>query len=138
MDNKSLKENIYNRRKELGLSQECVAEQLDISLNAYIKIEKGPTRIVNPKLEKIAQALDTTPEALVLGPIITMEQHEEVCREIEEQYNAKLDGYRAAIEEKELFLKRLNEMVSDKNDLISSLKSEITRLESLLAATKEN
>ena len=64
MDNKSLKENIYKRRKELGLSQECVAEQVDISLNAYIKIEKGPTKIFNPKIVKIAEALDTTPEPL--------------------------------------------------------------------------
>lgn len=138
MDNKSLKENIYNRRKELGLSQECVAEQVDISLNAYIKIEKGPTRIFNPKIEKIAKALDTTPEALVFGSVITLEKHAAICGELTAQFNAKIEECKSVIQEKDLFIRRLNEMVNDKNELISSLKNEIIRLESLLSETKES
>lgn len=122
MDNKSLKENIYKRRKELGLSQECVAEQVDISLNAYIKIEKGPTKIFNPKIEKIAEALDTTPEALIFGSVIRMDKHAEICENLKQYYNSRINEYKALVESKDLFIKRLDEMINDKNEIIASLR----------------
>ncbi len=137
MDDRLLRENIYRRRKELGLSQECVAEQVDISLNAYIKIEKGPTKIFNPKIVKIAEALETTPEALVLGTVIKMEKHTEVCENLKQYYNSRIDEYKASIESKDLFIKRLNEMVEDRNALIAKLEKEIEELKSCIADSNE-
>ena len=113
MDNKSLKENIYKRRKELGLSQECVAEQVDISLNAYIKIEKGPTK--------------TTPEALIFGSVIRMDKHAEICENLKQYYNSRINEYKALVESKDLFIKRLDEMINDKNEIIASLRRIIEK-----------
>ncbi len=137
MDDRLLRENIYKRRKELGLSQECVAEQVDISLNAYIKIEKGPTKIFNPKIVKIAEALDITPEALILGSVITMEKHTEACENLKQYYHSRIGEYKAAIESKDLFVKRLNEMIEDKNAIIARLEKELLRVESELERLKK-
>ncbi len=137
MDDRLLRENIYKRRKELGLSQECVAEQVDISLNAYIKIEKGPTKIFNPKIVKIAEALNITPEALILGSVITMEKHTEVCENLKQYYHSRIGEYKASIESKDLFVKRLNEMIEDKNAIIARLEKELLRVESELERLKK-
>lgn len=129
MDNKSLKENIYKRRKELGLSQECVAEQVDISLNAYIKLEKGPTKIFNPKIIKIAEALETTPEALILGSVIKLTKHNEICENLKQYYNVRMEEYREMMKDKNLLIRRLNKMVTDKEHTISQLKETLGRLQ---------
>lgn len=136
MDNKKLKENIYKRRKELGLSQECVAEQIDVSLNSYIKLEKGPTKIFNPKIVKIAQALDTTPENLIFGSVVTLEKHNQQCENITQYYNALLEESKHAMAEKDLFIKRLNEMVDERKQIIDLLEEKIDRLEKEIEIVK--
>ncbi len=137
MDNESLRENIYTRRKELGLSQECVAEQVDISLNAYIKIEKGPTNIFNPKFLKIARALDTTPEALLFGKVMTVERHNVICEGLKVSHKSAIDGLNKNIAEKELFIKRLNEMVSDRDEKIAELKEKLSELQQMVAELQQ-
>ena len=137
MDNKSSKENIYKRRKELGLSQECVADQVNISLNAYIKLEKGPTKIFNPKIIEIARALKTTPEELILGLTITQEKHNQICDDLRQYYNIREEEMKASIKEKELFIKRLNEMVTDKDNIITSLNETNKQLAAEIARLKK-
>lgn len=48
-------EKIRLKRKELGFTQEQVAEKLNISQSSYAKIEQGKTILNLPDLEKIAQ-----------------------------------------------------------------------------------
>ena len=47
MDDATIKNNLEKKRNELGLSQTEMARRLEISLNAYRKLEKGKTRILN-------------------------------------------------------------------------------------------
>lgn len=136
MDNKKSKENIYRRRKELGLSQECVAEQIDVSLNSYIKIEKGPTKIFNPKIVKIAEVLNTTPENLLFGSVVTLEKHNQQCENITQYYNTLLEEDRQAIAEKDLFIKRLNELVDERKQMIDLLEEKVKILEKEIAALR--
>ena len=52
---------IKNIRELKNLTQEFVAEKLDISQSAYSKIERE-TKISDEKLAQIAEALEVTPE----------------------------------------------------------------------------
>lgn len=85
MNDKDIKNRIARYRREHNLSQAEIAERLSISQTAYYKIEKGKTALISEHLPKIADALDLTEEALVLGyepgekekfeKIITEEDH---------------------------------------------------------------
>ena len=50
-----LGKNICNVRKSLGLTQEDVAFELDISITAYAKIERGETNVGFLRLAQIAE-----------------------------------------------------------------------------------
>lgn len=49
-------------RELKNLTQEYMAEQLDISQAAYSKLEKGTTKISQDKLNKIAEVLEVSPD----------------------------------------------------------------------------
>ncbi|MGN7456105.1 helix-turn-helix domain-containing protein [Paenibacillus pasadenensis] len=58
---------IRRAREEKGLTQEALAEQLDVS-NAYIsKIERGRTPINLDRLSELCVVLEETPEYLLSG-----------------------------------------------------------------------
>ena len=67
MEEKETRNFLINRRKELGLSQEYVAGQLNISVTSYRKIENGKTGLYNKKVLLLAEILGTTPAKLLFG-----------------------------------------------------------------------
>lgn len=66
-DEATIKENIRNRRESLGISQTEMARRLDISLNAYRKLEKGKTRIFTSSFRAFAEETRTSVIDLVSG-----------------------------------------------------------------------
>ncbi len=54
--------NIKNIRELKNLTQEFVAEKLDISQSAYSRLESGETKISKEKLHQIAEVLEVKPE----------------------------------------------------------------------------
>lgn len=63
---KTLAERIAKRREELGMSQNALAKKTKVSQQSINKIETGQTR--NPRhLDKLAEALDVTPQWLLFG-----------------------------------------------------------------------
>lgn len=54
--------NIKNIRELKNLTQEFVAEKLDISQSAYSRLEKGEIKISKEKLVQIADVLEVKPE----------------------------------------------------------------------------
>ena len=54
--------NIKNIRELKNLTQEFVAEKLDISQSAYSRLEKGEIKISKEKLVQIAEVLEVKPE----------------------------------------------------------------------------
>jgi transcriptional regulator with XRE-family HTH domain len=56
---------IKTLRKELGITQENMAEYLCISQNAYSLIEKGKTKIDIDRLLQITQKLNIRPSVLI-------------------------------------------------------------------------
>lgn len=67
MDYCKIGERIRIRRKELGLSQEKLAEYADISVTHMSHIETGNTKLSLPVLVRIATALNTTTDELLRG-----------------------------------------------------------------------
>ncbi len=58
-------EKIRKLRQEKGYSQQYMALKLNISQNAYCKIERGETRLSMEKLGQLAGALDTSIEKMI-------------------------------------------------------------------------
>jgi transcriptional regulator with XRE-family HTH domain len=56
---------IRQLRKDMGLTQECVARQLCISQNAYSLIERGHTRIDIERLVQISKLLKISVTELI-------------------------------------------------------------------------
>jgi len=57
--------NIRQRRTYLNYSQEYMALKLNISQNAYSKIERGLAQMTLQRLHEIADVLLTTPQKLI-------------------------------------------------------------------------
>lgn len=67
MDYYEIGQRIRARRKALGLSQEQLAERINISLTHMSHIETGNTKLSLPVLVALADALRTGVDALIYG-----------------------------------------------------------------------
>ncbi len=67
MDNRSIKENIFRRRKAKGITQEEMADLIGVSVTSYRSIESGSTHLIHPSSEIIAKVLELSPEELFVG-----------------------------------------------------------------------
>ncbi len=132
MDNATIKNNLEKKRNELGLSQTEMARRLEISLNAYRKLEKGNTRILNEHVEKFAEKTGTSVAELVNGfePINSAMTG---LNDVKENYDKKLrvleDGYIKEIVMLKAEIERLNEKLRDKDEIISINRKLIRRYE---------
>lgn len=132
MDDKTIKVNLERKRNELGLSQTEMARRLDISLNAYRKLEKGKTRILNEHVGRFAEETGVSVAELVNGfePVSSFESglnnineaYEKKFRALEESYTSELNVMRDEI-------KRLNEKLKDKEEVISMNRKLISHYE---------
>ena len=121
MDNTSIKNNIYNIRKSRKMTQEEVANLLEISVTAYRELERGNTSIVNPNVVKLADAMDISTEELVLGYYPTQAQDISV-EDVREEYGSKVDILERRIAQLEKLVDSLEETIASKNEIITMLK----------------
>jgi len=63
-----IRERIKKIRVEKGYSQEYMADRLNISQNAYHKLERGHTRINLQKFLEISKILEVETSELINGP----------------------------------------------------------------------
>ena len=124
MDNSSIKENIRNARKSRKLTQEDLADRLDISLTAYRDLEKGSTNIVNSNVIRLAEILDTTTEELVLG-YRPVQAPGKVLEDIRNEYGGHISVLERRVAELEKMVAYLEETVRTKNEIISLLKKSL-------------
>ncbi len=116
-----IKSIIYKKRKSKEYSQEYMASAIGISVNSYRKIESGNTRIIYPRLEKIAGALEISPEELLFDP------------EAKSNYLMAYENERAVHIKEIKSLKKIN---ANLEDLISLQKEKISTLESSIKEYK--
>lgn len=70
VDYKEVGKRIAERRRELGLKQWQVNEMAGLCNNYLSNVERATTVISIDVLMKICAALDTTPDALLLGAVV--------------------------------------------------------------------
>lgn len=124
MDNSTIKDNIRRMRKASRLTQEDMANKLDISLTAYRDLEKGSTNIVNANVIKIAQLLDTSTEELVLGyrPVQTPVK---LLEDMRSEYGGRISAMQRRITDLEKLVESLQETINTKNEIITMLKNRL-------------
>ena len=124
MDNSTIKDNIRRMRKASRLTQEEMANKLDISLTAYRDLEKGSTNIVNANVMKIAQLLDTSTEELVLGyrPVQTPAK---LLEDMRSEYGGRISAMQRRITDLEKLVESLQETINTKNEIITMLKNRL-------------
>ena len=121
MDNSSIKDNIRKVRKARKLTQEELADRLDISLTAYRDLEKGSTNIVNANVIRLAELLDTTAEELVLG-YRPVQAPGKLLEDVRSEYGGKIEAMERRIADLEKLVRSLEETIATKNEIIAILK----------------
>ena len=135
MDNSTVKRNILNIRESLGLSQEKMADRLDICRNTYRNIEKGSTKLISDAIPKIAELCGKSPEEIVLGYIpvkedgrLLQEERERMQLKmniLQEEYQSEIDRLRTEIEHLKLTVERLQDNIRTKDDIIGLLQKQL-------------
>lgn len=121
--------NLCKLRNELGFTQQQMADELGMSRIAYIRLERGITRIINKHIAKAAKLGKMSIEKLVLGydpnpePVLALRDERKRNSAKEEMLKNK---YESALAEKDKEILRLKETIAGQNDLINSLKEIIS------------
>lgn len=105
---------IRNLRKQKGLSQEQVADSLNISQSAYARIEKGESNSWATNMDRICNFFEIHPEELFKQERVVINNLEtnngvgyaEVVNQLSEKL---LEQFEARLEEKENTIKELKE-----------------------------
>ena len=124
MDNSTIKDNIRKRRKERKLTQEEMADRLDISLTAYRDLEKGHTNIVNANVIRIAELLETSTEELVLG-YRPVQAPGKLLEEMRSEYGNRMSVMERRIADLEKLVASLEETIRSKNEIITMLRNSL-------------
>ena len=125
MDNSSIKDNIRKVRKARKLTQEELADRLDISLTAYRDLEKGNTNIVNSNVIRIAELLGTTTEELVLG-YRPVQAPGKLLEDVRAEYGDKIEVMKKRISDLEKLVHSQEETIATKNEIIEMLKKSLS------------
>lgn len=120
MDGETTNSFLVRRRKELGLSQDYMAEQLGISVTSYRKIESGRTQLVNRRIYDIARILDTTPEKIIFG-YSSAETGNGILKEEYDKTIEHLNDRNRSLQER---ISILEDLVKAKDEIISMLKGQ--------------
>ena len=121
MDESSIKNNINTYRKSKDLTQIETAQALKISTNAYRKIEKGKTAIINTHVRDLADLLEMSIEELFLG-YSPSETIDTTINEVKAEYGSKVAKLENRILHLEKLIESLEETIASKNEIITMLK----------------
>ena len=121
MDESSIKNNINTYRKSKDLTQLQTARALNISTNAYRKIEKGNTAIINAHVRDFAELVGLSIEELFLGysPSDTLNT---TLQEARAEYGNKEAILKNQIDHLEKRIESLKETIASKEEIINMLK----------------
>ena len=121
MDESFIKNNINTYRKSKDLTQIEAAQALNISTNAYRKIEKGNTAIINSHVRELADLFEMSLEELFLGysPSETLDTN---INEVKAEYGSQVTRLENRIEYLEKLNESLEETIASKNEIITMLK----------------
>ncbi len=136
MNEKDIRKNIKSLRESRHLSQQKMADLLNIERNTYRNIENGPTKIINPVLFEISDILEVSVLRLLAG----YELQEEDLRNLEElkvdynnrvkekenDYEGQLMDMQKLLDDKNEELKKAYAWLHDKDEIICLLKKRVS------------
>ncbi len=125
MDNSSIKDNIRKVRKARKITQEELADRLDISLTAYRDLEKGSTNIVNANVIRLAELLGTSTEELFLG-YRPVQAPGKLLEDVRSEYGGKIESMERRIADLEKLVMSLEDTIATKNEIIALLKKSVS------------
>ncbi len=123
---------VQRLRERKKIKQEIMAEKLGITQPAYSRIEKGDTKMTTEKLEKIAQALDMTPEEIYEEDrkiVITHNHNKDTGSVFYNNFSStEKDLYEKLLAEKDKQLQEKDQYIQDLRQTNQELKEEIREL----------
>ena len=132
MDEKSIKENIRMIRRRKGLTQDFLAESLQIARASYSNIESGPVRIIHAKVCELAPLLGVSLEELLLGYEPDRDASlrlNEAVAEYDTQYRRLQEEFTGKLEER-------SSEVATLQDLVETQKATIRMQDEIIAMLK--
>lgn len=128
MDNESISKNILKIRTEKDLTQQEMADWLEISRSAYCKIEYGKTRLINDNLVKIAELAGVSPEEVLLG-YVPVEDKTGALKDTRDRYTSQIKAlktdYEARLDKLQTENILLKQIIDDKERSIRNLQSMV-------------
>lgn len=121
-------EKIRSMRESKNLSQEEMAEKLNMSVNGYSKIERGETNSHIPKLEQIAKVFDVH-----LFELMANDRNVYLISDNGNNHGFNVIGSSAEIA---FEIQKLQMTVGHKDEIIDFQKREIGRLEEIIELLK--
>lgn len=126
-----MKANLREARIASGLSQAALAEILGITAQAYQRLERGKTRVINEHYEKCAGIFGISLSELVNG-FKPVRNASVVLSDMEESYGRRLreqeTGHRTEIQSREREIEKMGESLKEKDELIATQKLLIDQL----------
>jgi transcriptional regulator with XRE-family HTH domain len=114
---KPLGENIRKVRDLLGLDQADIAKKLNITAQAYGRIERGDTKLDVERLQQIAEALNVTPEF-----ISNFDEKKIFVNSQVNQISTNNDGLQYNYSQNEALVQALERRISIQQDEIKYLR----------------
>jgi ribonuclease T len=123
----SLNQKIRTLREQHLLSQEEMAEKMQMSLNGYAKIERGETKLRLDKLEKIAQIF-----SMDVVDLISLSD-KNVCFMVSDNlgsnyYNSEMDNE----------VDKLKLIIAHKDEILEKQRNEIQALQKIISLLEEH
>ncbi len=123
------------------LTQEVMAEKIDMSLNNYGDIERGDTKITTEKLEQIVQMFE-----MDLLEFLSLGEKGKVClicdghfynSHVQNSYLGESINFHNSESEKDFIIKELQTNLQHKEEKITLLQEKIADLQKLLSQKDE-
>lgn len=132
-------EKIRSIREHQHLTQEDMAHKLKMSPQGYAKIERGETRLNLPRLEQIAEILETDILEFLAddNKKIIYQVNNEAENNTTLTYYAAPPDSAAEIEKLNLIIRHKDEQLRHKDQLLSQQNRELAALQEIIALLKK-
>lgn len=120
---------IKSAREIKGLTQEEIADQLELSTSGYSKIERGETRVSIDRLQQIADILEVSIFELIPEHFSINNSNVENCSNFQNSNTTQHQALQAKIDQLELIISHKDELLAQKDQELATLRSVIKLLE---------
>lgn len=121
-------EKIRTMRESRQLTQEDMANWLNLSVNGYAKIERGETRLSVPRLEQIAEIFETDVVELIQPETGNWSYHMGDNNRDISFYVTSAHDLATEVEKLRLTLRHKDELLAKQNEELQTLKEVIMLL----------